>query len=167
MKRATPSDHLNKLLVVFTLMILILISVYAKAGVPIISDGNKIRSGTWQQLQNNDQITINYRYADCELPANGSHNENVYLQIINKTNEKIRIEWDGENWYNGKCNGCEPGRTENHRTVILQPKETIEGSCSTQCNPALMITSKMLKRESKSELTDFNLRDLSVNPFVK
>jgi hypothetical protein len=133
----------------------------------VIHDGNKIKSNTWQLLQSNDQVEIKYRYTECKLPSYGSHYENVYLLITNKTDQKIQLEWNTEYWYNGKCNGCEPGRTENHKIIILNPNQTIEGSCSEQCNRALLIPSKMLHLETKTELTDFNLRDLKVTPVLK
>jgi hypothetical protein len=133
----------------------------------MIQDGNKIKSSTWQLLQNNDLIEINYRYADCELTSQGTHNENVYLQVKNKSDKKIQVEWITEYWYNEKCVGCMAGDIENHKTLILNPYETIEGSCDEKCNLSLKITSKMLNRESKSQLTDFNLKEVKTTPIAK
>lgn len=157
MKKFTPGSALQNLLVLVT---------YAILSSSFTLDENKIKSSSWQSYRSTDQIEINYRYADCNLPSSGTAYENVYLQIKNKTDKKIQIEWNGEHWYNGKCNGCEPGRTENHKTVILNPKETIEGSCTKECDHTLIITSKMLNRETKSELTDFNLRDITITPIL-
>lgn len=140
---------------------LILLSSSFSTGEP------KIRSGSWQSLYSNEQIEVKYRYAECKLPSMGLHNENVYLQVINKTNERIQVEWNVEYWYNGKCNGCTPGKTENYKIVVLKPNETLEGSCSEQCSKELVLFSKMLNYEAKSVLTDFNLRDLKVTSILK
>lgn len=133
----------------------------------VIQEGNKIKSNTWQPLNSNEFVEIKYKYQECNLPSNGTNNENVYLQIKNKTGQKIQLEWNTEYWYNGKCNGCEAGNTENHKIIILNPNETIEGSCSEKCDQSLMIFSTMLNFEIKSKLTDFNLRDIKATPVTK
>jgi hypothetical protein len=158
MKNFTPGSSLRKVLLLFAIALL---------SCSFTNDGNKIKSSAWQSFKSTDQFEINYRYAECNLPSSGTAYENVYLQIINKTDQKIQLEWNGEHWYNEKCNGCEPGRTENHKTVVLNPKETKEGSCTKDCDHSLIITSKMLNREIKSELTDFNLRDITITPILK
>jgi hypothetical protein len=146
---------------------LVLLITFATLNSSFTPDGKKIKSSSWQTFKSTDQFEINYRYADCTLPSNGTSYENIYLQFVNKTDQLIQIEWNGEHWYNGKCNGCEPGKTENHKTIVLNPNQTIEGSCTTSCDHALIITSKMLNRESRSELTDFNLRDITVTSIKK
>jgi uncharacterized protein YcfL len=121
----------------------------------------KKRSADWQLLYSTGQIDVRYRYSECSL-ANGSNNENVYLQIVNKTAGTIKVEWNTEYWYNGKCNGCESGNMENHKSVSLKPMETKEGTCSENCESPLRIFSKMLGSGTKSELTDFNLKDIEI-----
>jgi uncharacterized protein YcfL len=121
----------------------------------------KKRSADWQLFYSNAQIDVRYRYSECNL-ANGSNNENVYLQIINKTENPINVEWNTEYWYNGKCNGCESGNMENHKSVSLKPMETKEGTCSENCENPLKIFSKMLGSGTRSELTDFNLKNIEI-----
>jgi uncharacterized protein YcfL len=133
----------------------------------VTTDEHKIKSSSWQSLKSDNDIEIKYRYADCDLPSYGTHNENVYLQITNKTDKKIQLEWNVEYWYNNKCSGCESGNLENHKIIKLNPHETIQGSCSEKCDPSLLIFSKMLNTGTKSELTDFNLRDIKVTSIVK
>jgi len=133
----------------------------------ITNDEHKVRSTSWQTLKEDDKIEIRYRYSDCDLPSNGTHNENVYLQITNKTNQKIQLEWNTEYWYNDKCIGCEKENMENHKTLLLKPNQTLEGSCSEKCDQSLMIFSKMLNFDIKSVLTDFNLRDLKTTVISK
>jgi hypothetical protein len=126
----------------------------------------KKRSSEWQTLYSTTQLEIKYRYAECKLPSMGMHNENVYLQVVNKTNERIKVEWNVEYWYNEKCNGCNSVDNENYKSIVIKPNETLEGSCSEQCSKELVLFSKMLNSEAKSVLTDFNLRDLKVTTIL-
>ena len=120
----------------------------------------KVKSTVWQLLANNEFIDINYKYGECNLPSQGTHDEFVYLQIKNKTNKELKIEWNTEYWYNEKCYGCEDGNTENHKTIHLIPNTTIEGICAEDVNPALVILSRMLNIKINTELTNFNLREI-------
>lgn len=120
----------------------------------------KVKSTVWQLLESNEFIDINYKYEECELLSQGTHDENVYLQIKNKTGSAITVEWNTEYWYNQKCYGCEGSNLENHKTIYLAPNTTIEGVCAKDVNPALVIFSKMLNVETNSVLTNFNLRNI-------
>lgn len=124
-------------------------------------DDYKKKSADWQILHTTEQLDIKFRYGECQL-SNGTNNENVYLQVTNKTKNTLEIEWDTEYWYNGKCNGCAGKNTENHKSIILNPMETREGTCSEKGTNALKIFSKMLGNGTKSELTDFYLRDIEI-----
>jgi hypothetical protein len=130
------------------------------------SGGPKERSASWQTLHQTSEVEIRYRYEECKLTTNGTHNEIVYLQVRNRTNSTIHVEWNSELWYNGKCSGCEPGDTENSKSILLKPGEIKEGSCSAFCPSELRIFSKMLGSGSKSALTDFNLKDITVTTVI-
>ncbi len=152
-----------------TLLIVMFVSnVSAQENVEKMSTitSNKTKSKNWTLLLNNEYVIVNYKYEECNLLSEGSYNENVYLQIVNKTSKEIKAQWNTEYWYNGKCNGCEIGNNENFKTVLLSPNQIVEGECSKECNQALMIFSEMLNFEIKSKLTNFNIRDLQIT-FVK
>lgn len=144
-------------IVLFFISVLPAFAQTAKTGDPV-----KIKSAQWQPLIQNESVEINYKYADCNLPSEGTHNEYYYLQIINKTNKKLQVGWMQEYWYNNKCVGCGAATNENNKKVILMPNETKEGNCSVKSDQALAIFSKMLAVKIKSELTDFNIRNLQV-----
>lgn len=127
----------------------------------------KVKSDKWQLLFSNETVEVSYKYGECKLPSENSHNEYVYLQIKNKTNQMIICDWSAENWYSGICNGCTLGNTENYRSVVLKPNETLEGNCSKECNKSLMIFSEMLNYEIKSKLTNFNVTDFYAKPVSK
>jgi uncharacterized protein YcfL len=121
-----------------------------------------LKNTEWQLLQSNQYVEINYRYGDCELLSQGIYNENVYLQIINKVERKISVEWITEYWYNNKCIGCENNGLENHKTIILEAKQTVEGVCSEENDPNLKIFSKALKGQTTSKLSKFYLKNVQV-----
>jgi len=136
-------------------------NVYAQNAISMQSPSEtKVKSSVWKLLASNEFIDVNYKYEECTIPSQGTHDENVYLQIKNKTAQAITVEWNTEYWYNNKCYGCEDGNTENHKTIYLAPNATIEGVCAKNANPALVILSKMLNVKTGSELTNFNLRDI-------
>lgn len=125
-------------------------------------DETKIRSANWQILLSTSEIEICYRYEDCKLPASGLNNENVYLRVTNKTSTILKVEWAAEYWYNNKCSGCEEGNQENNKSITLNPMEAKEGKCSENCESELKIFSKMLGQGTRSELTNFNLKNIKI-----
>lgn len=129
-----------------------------------LKDETKIRSANWQILHSTSEIEICYRYEECKLPASGLNNENVYLKITNRTANTLKVEWATEYWYNNKCNGCEEGSQENNKSIILNPMEAKEGKCSENCESELKIFSKMLGKGTRSELTNFNLKNIKIYP---
>jgi uncharacterized protein YcfL len=138
-------------------------SVYAQdTSVMVSSPEIKVKSSEWQLLANNEFVAISYKYEECNLPSQGSHDEFVYLQLKNKTTNALTIEWNTEYWYNEKCYGCEANNNENHFTIQLMPNTILEGVCAENVNPALKILSKMLNIETKTVLTDFSLRDIKI-----
>ncbi len=155
----STSKRSNLLLIIG---IIFLSNVYAQntTVIPSSTSETKVKSPVWQVLLSNELIDINYKYGECIVPSQGTHDEFVYLQIKNKTNKELNIEWNTEYWYSGKCYGCEDGNTENHKTIHLIPNTTMEGICAKDVNPALVILSKMLNIETNTELTNFNLRDI-------
>ncbi len=148
--------------------IVFLSDVYAQNTVSMQSSSEtKVKSSVWQLLASNEFVDINYKYGECNLPSQGTHDEFVYLQIKNKTNKELKIEWNTEYWYNGKCYGCEDGNMENHKTIHLIPNITMEGICAEDVNPALVILSKMLNIKISTELTNFNLREIKTTVISK
>lgn len=133
-----------------------------KTLLPETLPSTKVKSTVWQLLESNEFIDINYKYEECKIPSQGTHNENVYLQIKNKTGNAISVEWNTEYWYNDKCYGCETSNIENHKSIYLAPNTILEGVCTKDVNPALVIFSKMLNIETNSVLTNFNLRDIKI-----
>jgi len=124
-------------------------------------DLDPLHPENWTSLISNDLVDINYRYEICDLPSEGMRNEYLYIQVINRVNEEVVVEWDSEYWYNGNCIGCDSEGSEHHQRLVLLPNETIEGSCANFRNQSLVILSKMLHIDSNTELTDFNINSLS------
>lgn len=125
--------------------------------------GNK----EWEILKSLKEVEIRYRYDECSLPSQGTHYENVYLQFINKTSEKIIVTWKNEYWYDEKCYGCDNTSSEFEKSITLDPFETAEGKCAMDTKKQLVILSKMLDLENQSVLTNFNLKDIEVTIAAK
>jgi hypothetical protein len=115
----------------------------------------------WQVYYENNEVRVEYKYQSCNLPWEGSHNENVYLKFVNKTTTLITVSWRNELWYNGKCHGCD-GNIEFKNQLQLSPGSTQQGSCSTSSPKELVILSKLLNVESKTKLSGFDLKDVTV-----
>jgi hypothetical protein len=120
----------------------------------------KAKSAEWVSLIKTPEVEISYRYAECNMPATGMHQENVYLKVENKTSQSIRIEWRVEYWYNGKCLGCEGTQSEYVKNLNLKPTEVLSGECIEDPIPELRIFSRMLDRDAGSLLTNFEIRNL-------
>ena len=122
----------------------------------------KVKSTDWQLLFSNEFVEINYRYAVCDLPTEGTHKENVYIQIKNKTDKNLKCDWNTEYWYDGICSGCQGSNPEFHKSVMLKPNQTRDGICTTDRDLfVLQIFSKMMNHNIR-ELTNFDLKDIKV-----
>ncbi len=108
----------------------------------------------------NDKIEILQNVADCHDDENGIHKQFVFFTLKNKTNEAIRVSYKKQLWYNGTCTTCNSDSKEQQFSIVLNPNETIQGTCDKN-NKALSVFSKMLNMK-KSELTRFELTDIKI-----
>ncbi len=155
---------MNKTLTLILLLCSSLFTINSSAQVTNLSElTEKVKLPTWQQLVTTPSVTINYKYNECHLLTQGTHHENVYLQVKNLSPVKLKLEWNAEYWYNDKCYGCD-GDAEFKKTLILEPNALLEGFCSETTPRELVIFSKMLDFDIKTELKNFNLKNLTVTP---
>jgi hypothetical protein len=111
----------------------------------------------WKSYFKNEQIEIQYRYADCHDEANGIHQQKVLLKFVNFTNGKTAVSFSKELNYNSS----KPASTDVKTfTLLLNAGESKEGLCSEKDN-ALFIFSKQLNFKS-DELAKFELKNISV-----
>lgn len=128
-----------------------------------ISIAGNEKNYEWKTVYETGDLIINYKYGECHIPADGLHQEQVFLQFINHTDKEIKVDYDKELWYNNKCITCNSDGLENHHTLILKPGETAEGSCDNHRDKAFNIVSKVIAPGAKSVLTDFKLNDIKVS----
>jgi hypothetical protein len=115
----------------------------------------------WQNYYSSNEIRINYRSVECHDVANGVHKKVVLLQFMNLTARNLSVSFDKQLWYNnGKCTGCTP-TPEQHFTVNLSPKQSLEGSCEDKSTKSLYIVESMLNIEGTA-LTKFELVSLRI-----
>ena len=111
----------------------------------------------WKPYFKNNQIEIQYRYADCNDEANGIHQQKVLLKFVNLTNEKTEISFSKELNYNSSA----PASSDiKNFTLLLNPGGTKEGICSEK-DKSFFIFSKQLNFKS-TELKKFELKNISV-----
>lgn len=152
----------------FSLLFLLLTATVGKAQVEDIRLLRpKIHSSDWQGLLSNANIRMQYHYERCDQVKDGLHHENVYLQLVNITPVRLKVEWDMQYWYNGKCYNADGDNPEYHKTLILEPNQLLEGICSDKPIKELCIFSKMLDFDQGTELTNFNIKNLHISPISK
>jgi len=116
----------------------------------------------WQLYSELSGIQIFYKNVECNDVHNGIDAEYVYLQIVNTTNVAMNISWDEEIWRDNKCMSCGKNPAEFHTEFVIDAGDVIEPTCKTKRQ--LKIFSKFLNNISASELTQFKLNNLTVNP---
>ncbi len=143
------------------LMGVIIIAINCSYG---IDYENKKKTTTWEVLKSNDYITISYKYSNCNFPDNSNFN-NVYLQVKNKTNQEVFLQWNTEYWYNDYCFGCEI-ETMNNYSIVLKSNEIVEGCCTEEINQSLVVFSKKLNYKINANVTTFNLKNVKASLIV-
>jgi hypothetical protein len=124
----------------------------------------------WKSYYKDDKVEIFYKYADCDLPKKGTHEENIYFQFINLTSETVKVEWSKELWYGDKCFNCDGNNKEFIEKINLNPLEVLSG----ECNPSESLEKSLSKNPLKifsrfidlpgaeSQLSKFNLKNIKI-----
>jgi hypothetical protein len=150
-----------KNLISFRIILLIVLSFpieFANAQ----GNAEKIKDSKWHLLFTSDEVTVNYKFSDCNLPEWGTNEENAYLQFKNLTNKKIRFSWSPTLWYGDKCYNCEGTDPEMTYTISLEPGQVLEGTCSTETPRYMKIFSRYINPApggTKRELKDFQIKN--------
>ncbi len=140
-----------------TLLLVILITAF-----PLFISA-QTKSKDWTLHKESGGIQIFYKYTDCNIPSEGFYREMVLLKFVNTTQTPLKIKWQREAWYNGKCSSC--GLDEYKFELELPAGETIAGECDIRTPSKLKIFSKFLDLKSNTSLDKFNIAVLEVNPY--
>lgn len=136
--------------------------LFIVSSISVSAGGVKLKNGNWNRLSVNSLAIVNYKYVNCDLPSQGTHQEMVYLQFKNLSKKTIVISYDLLKFYNNKCVNCEENAEGKHFVIELAPGQSLEGACDSKNNQGIKIFSKMLDFEASSVLTDFEISNFNV-----
>lgn len=116
----------------------------------------------WQTYKSENNVLIDYRFADCDA-AIGYDKEVVQLKMTNTSTEKVELSWHIYLYYNGVCKTCDYPQ-EYVYNVILEPNQSIEGSCGLEYDSRITYFSRFIDAGYKGnqQLTNFELHGLTV-----
>ncbi len=112
----------------------------------------------WEEYNTVNNVTISYKYIDCNNPGQGTFKEYVVFRFQNNNTVPVKIEWDQIRYYDNKDNTSE-NSIENHKELILGSEEIFESSCDT--GRGFNIFSKFLNYKT-TELIKFELSNIKV-----
>ena len=113
-----------------------------------------------QKAVNQNNISITTSPLHCNVPSEGYEADLIALTISNSSNEVKTVSYTFELYYDGKCATC--GHDEYRYTQTLQPYQVLKGICLDRSNPGLTIFDHMPAHLTKTKLTDFNIKNVTV-----
>jgi hypothetical protein len=105
-------------------------------------------------------IKISTAPLHCNVPSEGYEADLIALTITNTTNEIKTISYSFELYYDNNCATC--GHDEYLYSQTLQPLQTLQGICLDHNNMGLTIFDHMPAHLTKTTLTDFNIKNVTV-----
>jgi hypothetical protein len=111
----------------------------------------------WKTYFKSPDITIEYKYSDCNDVENGIHQEKILLRFINMQEKAVVLFYNKVLIYSATNSSAPDVKTF---SITLKSGETKEGDCTTKDN-SLFIFSKQLNFSS-TELKKFELKDIKV-----
>lgn len=114
-----------------------------------------------QKTLNQGGIEITTAPLHCDVPSEGYQADLIALTIVNTTNQVKVVQYSFELYYDGNCATC--GHDEYLYTQTLKPKQTLTGVCLDRNNMGLTIFDHMPAHLTKTQLTDFNIQNVSVH----
>jgi hypothetical protein len=127
-----------------------------------LNESKNLSATEWQLYKEYTGVQIYYRSLECHDVHNGIHQQVIILKFVNTTDTDLDLTWNAKLWFNGVCINCENTDDEHTFRLALKGGESLVGSCNSPSE--LQIFSKFLNHESKTQLTNFELADLSISP---
>ena len=116
----------------------------------------------WTTLKTVNGVTISYKKGDCNLPAEGSYTEEVYLKFTNTTNELVFVDWSYDVIYGDRCYNCDGNVAEMSTTFKIEANSSRQGECGDKNDLRLRIFSKFLDMENPEPMKAFNVKNVVV-----
>ena len=114
-----------------------------------------------QKTVNQGGIEITTAPLHCDVPSEGYQADLIALTIVNTTDQVKIVQYSFELYYDGNCATC--GHDEYFYTQTLKPKQTLTGVCLDRNHMGLTIFDHMPAHLTKTQLTDFNIQNVSVH----
>lgn len=123
------------------------------------------RTSEWELYVHHDNFKIEFKYVNCD-PNMGYDNESVLLRITNLTENKIKLTWVNNNFYDKICNSCNYP-DEYFNELILAPNQRLEGGCDINAEKKLKLFSKFndVNYSKGKQLTSFKLADFTLTTY--
>jgi hypothetical protein len=117
----------------------------------------------WTNYSSSNNVSIDYRFADCD-EAIGYDKEVVQLKVTNNSTDKVELNYHIYLYYNGVCKTCDYPQEYVYK-VVLEPNQTLEGSCDLEYDSRLTYFSRFKDAGYKGnqQLTNFELHGLTIN----
>ncbi len=119
----------------------------------------------WIELEEKDGVKISYRYADCDMKIEFDQIR-VLLKFENTNSRRLEVFYHADLTYSGNCLTCDDPAGEYNRSFNMSPGEVLEGKCGESIDSHLYFFVKWSDRTNETELTDFHLKNLSIE-FIK
>jgi len=113
----------------------------------------------WQMYKSLPQVDVLYTPQQCHDEVNGIHREYMLLKFVNKTDKKIKLDWQYERYEGSTCNTC--ASDEYKYSLVLKPNETIEAQCDSK-ERELKVFVKHLDLPNIKNFSKFELGGLKV-----
>ncbi|MFM7005982.1 MAG: hypothetical protein ACKOWX_01880 [Flavobacteriales bacterium] len=113
-----------------------------------------------QKSIDKNAISITTAPLHCNVPSEGYEADLIALTITNNSNEVKTVSYSFELYYDDNCATC--GHEEYLYTQTLQPLQTLKGICLDRNNMGLTIFDHMPAHLTKTKLTDFNIKNVTV-----
>ena len=90
------------------------------------------------------------------LDCNGDDNEDVFIEINNKSNSHIEISFIEKLYYDGFCVSCDDSNYV--FKMNLAPSEIVRGDCEATFNNGLRLKSKIQRNSVFSSLSGYKIK---------
>ncbi|MGB0166621.1 MAG: hypothetical protein ACPF8V_07175 [Luteibaculum sp.] len=139
----------------------VLITLYFHCSNVGFSQNKVITSNTWTEYYSNQELTIQTKYTNCEIPSEGLYAEYILLKFKNNTGNAIEVNWYNDTYYDGECTNCDHNSRDRKRTIVLKPYEEITGECGVGLNNGLRVHSKWTKLAGHRELDFLKITEIT------
>jgi hypothetical protein len=113
----------------------------------------------WVSYKSTPQVDVFYMSSDCHDEVNGIHRNYLLLKFVNKTSQKLIINWQYEHYEGTVCKTC--NKPEYAYSLTLLPNQTIQANCGST-ERELKVFVKHLDLPNSGTFTHFEMGNFTV-----